>query len=174
MGDPIRVACCVFQGHETAPRMTEYCNLIEAEVLPQSVDVVDLGSDGDGLGRDARGRLATPTLIVIDQAECPCKPIQVRQEIVVIEIGSAVENDEGTSIADFPEIEFRTLNREVSFAHARSNAQSRNFQVSAPSKWRTLTAAIRRGSKLPRLTPCFAPGVRLSGSQCVTQPHVLQ
>ena len=49
-----------------------------------------------------------------------------------------------------------------------------NFQVSAPSKWRTRTEAIKRGSKLPSLTPCLAPGVGFSGSQCVTQPHVLQ
>ena len=117
--DPIRVASCVLQGHETAPRMAEYCNLIEAEVLPQPVDVIDLGFDGDGLGRDARGRLATATLIVIDQAEFARKPVQVRQEIVVIEVGSAVENDEGRSIADFAEIELRTWNREVSFVHAR-------------------------------------------------------
>lgn len=53
-------------------------------------------------------------------------------------------------------------------------AQSRNSHVSAPSKRRTTTDSSRAGSKLRRLTPCRAPGVRSSGSQWVTMPHDLQ
>ena len=35
---------------------------------------------------------------------------------------------------------------------------SRNCHVSAPSKRRTRTEAMSSGSKLPRFTPCLAPG----------------
>lgn len=51
---------------------------------------------------------------------------------------------------------------------------SRNCQVFAPSKRRTRTEAISSGSKLPRFTPCLAPSSGTSGSQCVTQPQILQ
>ena len=49
-----------------------------------------------------------------------------------------------------------------------------NFHVSAPSNRRTRTDAMSSGSKLPRFTPCLAPGVASSGSQWVTHPQVLQ
>ena len=42
---------------------------------------------------------------------------------------------------------------------------SKNFQVSAPSNLRTRTEAISFGSKLPRLTPCFAPATASIGSE---------
>src|SRR5438552_9893461 len=66
-----------------------------------------------------------------------------------------------------------------SFAIAQEGAgrrlySSMNFQLSAPLKRRTRTDAISSGSKFARFTPCFAPGVGCSGSQCVTQPQVRQ
>ena len=83
--------------------MAQYCDGTEAEELPQSVEVVDLRFDGDGLGSHPRGRLAAPSLIVIDQAKCARQAIQVWQQIVVVEIWPAVDDDEGTSVADFSE-----------------------------------------------------------------------
>src|SRR5450432_1738335 len=51
---------------------------------------------------------------------------------------------------------------------------STNFHVFAPSKRRTRTDAMSSGSKLARLTPCLPSEVGCNGSQCVTQPQVLQ
>jgi hypothetical protein len=42
---------------------------------------------------------------------------------------------------------------------------SRNCHVLAPSKRRTRTEAMSSGSKLPRFTPCLAPGSAVKGSQ---------
>src|SRR5690348_6523898 len=53
------------------------------------------------------------------------------------------------------------------------SAQSRNFQVSAPSKCRMTTESRSAGSKFRRFTPWRAPGVGSSGSQCVATPQVL-
>ena len=44
-------------------------------------------------------------------------------------------------------------------------SSSKNFQVLAPSSFRTLTEATNWGSKLPKWTPCRAPGFGSSGSQ---------
>ncbi len=54
------------------------------------------------------------------------------------------------------------------------NYSSMNFHVLAPSNRRARTDAMSSGSKFPRFTPCFAPGVACNGSQCVTHPQVLQ
>lgn len=59
-------------------------------------------------------------------------------------------------------------------APKRLNYSSINVHVFAPSNRRTRTDAMSAGSKFPRFTPCFAPGVGCKGSQCVTHPQVLQ
>jgi hypothetical protein len=87
--------------------VAQYCNRVEAEITPYSVEVVDLGLDIDGFGKHAPGRLPTPSLIIIDQAKCARQSIKLRQQIVVVEIRSAVQDDKRGSVADFPKIEFR-------------------------------------------------------------------
>lgn len=52
----------------------------------------------------------------------------------------------------------------------RSRAQSRNFQVLAPSNLRTRVDSITDGSKFRKLTPILR-AARLMGCQCVAQPQ---
>src|SRR5262249_3966217 len=51
-------------------------------------------------------------------------------------------------------------------------AQSRYFQVAAPSRCRTRRRSRTLGSKLRAFTPVFQPSGGLVGAQCVTPPHV--
>jgi hypothetical protein len=59
-------------------------------------------------GAYSPGRLAAPTLIVVDQAKCTRQTIEVGQQIVVVEIRSAMQDYEGRSGADFSKIELCT------------------------------------------------------------------
>jgi hypothetical protein len=54
-----------------------------------------------------------------------------------------------------------------------ARVQSRNFQVSAPSKRLTMTDSRSVGSKFRRFTPWRAPGADSIGSQWVAMPQVL-
>jgi hypothetical protein len=92
--------------------------------LPQSIQVVDLGFNVDSLDGEPAGRLARPSLIVIDQAKYARQSIQFGQQTVVVEIGSAMQDNERPSVADFSDIELRIWDWEVTLIHMRLVASS--------------------------------------------------
>lgn len=71
------------------------------------------------------------------------------------------------------EVSGGTLGLPISPVRKGGSIQSKNFQVSAPSKRLTTTDSSSAGSKFRRFTPWRAPGVESIGSQWVTIPQVL-
>ncbi len=150
VGEMTGVSGCVLHGQERAPGVTQYRDGVEPEVPPQPVQIVDLGFNADGLGKDVRGGLAASSLVVVDQPKRTRQPIELGQQVVMVEVGSAVQNDEGSTGADFPEKELRTRNGEVTLAHVRraANAAGSHRQVADESG---LTP--HRGSGAGKLVP---------------------
>ena len=64
------------------------------KILPHLVEIVDVGCERYVLGLHMISRSPTSPLVVVDEAECIRQSIEVGQEIAVIEIGPAVEDDD--------------------------------------------------------------------------------
>ena len=65
---------------------------LELEVAPYALDVFDLRPDGHVLGSNTlRGPAASP-LVVIDEAERVGEPIQLQQQVLVIEVRPAMDH----------------------------------------------------------------------------------
>ena len=83
------------QSENRAPGVPQQRRRFQLKVLPHLVEIVDVGRERDVLGVNLIRRSPTSPLIVVDEPERIRQSIQVGQEIAVVEIGSAVEDDEG-------------------------------------------------------------------------------
>jgi hypothetical protein len=63
-------------------------------VLPDSVEIIGLGLNVDILWDDCARGFATPSLIVVDQPKGARQAIHFWKQIVVVEIWSAMEDEE--------------------------------------------------------------------------------
>jgi hypothetical protein len=95
----------VFQGEDRAPGMAEQRWRLERIVLPHLVEVIDVGRDRHVLRPNAFRGSPAPPLIVVDELEPVLQLIQVGQEIAVVEIGPAVEDDNGLPMPDGSAVE---------------------------------------------------------------------
>ena len=89
------------------------------KVLPHLVEIVDVGCERDFLGQHLIRGSPTSPLVVVDEAECIRQSIQVGQEIAMVEIRPAVEDDDGLPLPDFSRIERRLPDRNTAFARCR-------------------------------------------------------
>ena len=90
----------VLHGQEPAPGVAEQGNRFEPELLAYPVEVLDLTGDADGFRRLAQERPAAAPLVVVDEAERLRQPIHLGQQVLVIEIGSSVHDDDRHAMAD--------------------------------------------------------------------------
>ena len=114
-----RMAQRVLQGKHRAPGVPEQCGRFQVKAPPHCVEIVEVGSEGDILGRHIISRSPAPPLVVIDEAEGGRQPVQIGQEIAVVEIGPAMKDDDGTALPDFASIERRLSGRNAAFARGR-------------------------------------------------------
>ena len=65
-----------------------------------TVEVFDLGSDGDILGSVALRRPAATALVVVDEPKRLRQPAELRQDVGVVERGAAVLDHDRRAVAD--------------------------------------------------------------------------
>ena len=78
---------------------------IPVESVPHFIEIIDVGCKRNVLGHHLVRGSPTSPLVVVDEPECICQSIQIGQEIPMIEIRTAVEDDERLSPPDFSRIE---------------------------------------------------------------------
>ena len=88
-------------------------------MLPHHIEIVHFGGDRDFLRQHLICGSATPPLVVLDEAEGVRQSIQIGQEVAVIEIRAAVEDDDGLPLADIPTIERCPTHRNTAFVEDR-------------------------------------------------------
>jgi hypothetical protein len=88
----------------------------EPEPVEHGVQVRHLGADVDVLRLDAVRRTASPPLVVVDEAARVGEPVELRQQVRVVEVRPAVEDDERRAGADLAAVEPRTVDGDVPFA----------------------------------------------------------
>ena len=98
--DPTRMADRVLHREYASPGVSEHGDRLQAEVAPHSVEVVDLRPNRDIVGLHAVRRPAATALVVVDEAERVCEPVELREEVGVVEVGPAVDDDDRRAVAD--------------------------------------------------------------------------
>ena len=88
--------------------MTEQCHRLQMEVLTHRVEIVDIRCEADVIWSDVLRGFPATALVVVDQPVTVRQAIEIRQEVRVIEVGSAVEDDDGLSVADLACVERRS------------------------------------------------------------------
>jgi hypothetical protein len=81
--------------------MSQQHNRFEVKVLPHAVEVGEVGGEGDIRGLHVSGGAAPPALVVVDETVGIREAVEFRQEIAMVEIGSAVEDDNSRALPDF-------------------------------------------------------------------------
>ena len=82
-------------------------------MLPHPLNVLHVGGERYFLRANPFCGTSPSALIVIDDAESIRESVQVRQEIAVVEIGAAMEDDDGLSLADRSGIQRRCADRDT-------------------------------------------------------------
>jgi hypothetical protein len=91
----------------------------ELEIFSKTFQIFDLGTYRDIFRVHIPRRPATSSLVIIDQAEGIGQAIRIGEKVGVIEIGSAMQNDERLSLSDFAVIQLGTPDREEAFTRDR-------------------------------------------------------
>jgi hypothetical protein len=107
----------VLHRQQAAPRVAEHRDRVEPELAPHAVDVLDLRGDGD-LARLAP-RSPAAALVVIDEANGVREPVELWEQVGVVEFGPAVEDDHRRAVADRAAVEVGRT-----FGHIESVARS--------------------------------------------------
>jgi hypothetical protein len=109
----------VLQSKNRAPGVPEQGWQFQVEVLPHHIEIVDFGCERDFLGQHLICGSAPSPLVVVDEPKGIRQSIQVGQEIAVIKIRPAVEDDNGLPLPDLPIIERCLTHRNTAFAWGR-------------------------------------------------------
>jgi hypothetical protein len=92
----------------------------QPEMAPHDVQVVHFGLHGDILRADALCRLPATTLIVIDDSGLFGQAIELGQQIVVVEVRTAAQHDNGRALADVSEMQSSGQRQSrIRYAHPR-------------------------------------------------------
>jgi hypothetical protein len=79
--------------------MSEQRNPVEAETAPDAVEVVDLALHRDLDRRSDCERAASPSLVVVDDPAAFSEPVQLREQVAVVEVRATVHHHQRTSRA---------------------------------------------------------------------------
>ena len=144
MREAIRMPGRVCGRQESTPRVTYERDAVVPEVPPQRIEILDLGVDRDVLGRDAGGGSPPAALIVIDQPRIARQSVHLGQEIEMVEVGAAVEEEERSALAYLAYEEASPGNRNVALAHAARHSNPRSFQAARLTLMSALSPAASR------------------------------
>src|SRR5262245_4149811 len=112
------MASRVLQRENRSPGMAEHDRRIESEMFTNGIEIGHLGFERHVLRMNARGGLSAASLIVVDQTISIGEPIEIGHEIAMIEIRSAVQNDDRGSLADLARIQLCARDSYMAFMRA--------------------------------------------------------
>jgi hypothetical protein len=98
----------------------QHRNRFEPEVLPQAVKVFDVRLDSDIFWLYIVRRLAPPSLVVVDEPVRIGQAIHIGEQIAMVKIGPAVEDDDRLSLSDLAIIQPGISSREVTAMRSRA------------------------------------------------------
>ncbi len=99
--------------------MADHDRRVELEVLPHFFQIRHLRFDRDVFGLHTGRRFSPAPLVVVDQPVPVREPIHLRQEVRVIEIGAAVQDDHRPALTDLAREEFRSRHRDSRIVRGR-------------------------------------------------------
>ena len=92
----------------------------EPEVLPHRVRIGDVGFDADVFGPDALCGATASSLVVVDEAVGFGQTIELGEEIAVLEVGPAMEDEDWLPPSDLPVVETGGSDRDAALSCGRS------------------------------------------------------
>ena len=69
------IAQRVFQSKHRAPGVSQQNNFVEPKVLPDFVEIIEIGGERDVLGLDVIGGASASALVVVDEAVVVGEPV---------------------------------------------------------------------------------------------------
>ena len=114
----------VLHRQQTAPRMSEQRRRFEPEALTDAIEIVGLGRHRDVFGLLPRERSAAATLVVVHEMERFGQPIHLGQQVLVVEVGAAVQNHDRDAVADVADVQARCTGSHEALAAASPGARS--------------------------------------------------
>jgi hypothetical protein len=111
----LRIPKRIFKGKHSAPGVPQQYHRVEVKILPNLLQICDVGCERDVFRVHTIGRSATPALVVVDEMERIGEAVQLGQQIAVVEIGPAMQDDDRLASADFSGIQFHASDRDAAF-----------------------------------------------------------
>ena len=150
----------VLHREQRAPGVAEDGDRLEPEGLADRVEIVDLTREVDLVRRSAGERSTAAALVVVHEAERVGQAIHVGEQVLVVEVRSSVQDDDGRAVADLADVQPRRRLGEVALACAAGSAAAIEDHSSRPARWpSTPSAPLEAGRHVAlRWTQC--PGRR--------------
>jgi len=120
MRHPLRVADGVLRRQQATPRVPEQHPRFEPEPGSNPIEIVDLGGHRDMVGLCAREGSAAATLVVVHDAEGGTQPVNLRHEVLVVEVRTTVHYDDRQPITEIADKRAHTIERHEALASDRS------------------------------------------------------
>lgn len=92
---------------------------IEAVIPPQPLEILDLGRHRDRLGLGASLGSPPAPLVVVEEAERAGENVQLGEQVAVVEVGTAMEDDHRRPVADLAMEQTPVAQRHAAFAGRR-------------------------------------------------------
>ena len=115
----LRMAQRVLQRQHRAPRMAEQHRCVEIELAADAVDVVQVGGEAHALRVHAGRRASPAALVVVNQPVRVGERVEIGREVRLVEIGPAVQHDNGLAVADRADVKRRVVGAKFAFFRAR-------------------------------------------------------
>jgi hypothetical protein len=94
------------------------------KILLHLLDIGDVGCECYVFGLHMICGSASAPLVVVDEVERIREAVELRHKITVVEIGSAVEHDDWCPLPDFPNIQFRSSDRDLTLTRRGASIAS--------------------------------------------------
>ena len=94
----------ILHRHQRPPRVSQQRNRVEAEAASDAVEVVDLALHRDLDRRFDGERAASPSLVVVDEPAAFSEPVQLREQVTVVEVRATVHHHQRESRAHLADV----------------------------------------------------------------------
>ena len=97
---------------QPAPGVAEDRDRVGTGPRADSIDVINLRSDRDVVGPLAAERTSAPALVVEDETEPIRQPVELREQVGVVEVRTTVDQDDRRPAPDVPDEELAPVDRQ--------------------------------------------------------------
>lgn len=148
VGHAVRVTAGVLEREDGTPGVTEQRDRPFSDVGVAHVgEVLDLRCQRDVLGSHAVGGSSAPPLIVVDELEVVGEPVELGQEIRVVEVRSPVDHEDGESLPHDPGVELGAHAPGGDAAGTQRSSPSSTSNAESSSTRRRLACSIAFASE---------------------------